>query len=92
MTTTILLSSPLFLFFTKMIACGAAGCLILSLVHIVLDLRMNRGGWKSAKDFCHTSPEDFSNVANTEKFYDETDENNRLIPQRVPVRNFQKNK
>ena len=83
MSHAILLSSSLFLFFGKMVACGFLGCLIMGFIRITIELRMNPKGWKSAKDFCHSNPRDFLDINNKQQ-------NKTLTPSRIPVENSNK--
>lgn len=58
MSTSIILSSHLFLFFAKMFFCGFVGCILLGIVHLIIDIKQNPNGWKFGKEFCDSEEDD----------------------------------
>lgn len=74
MATSIILSSALLLFLGKMLACGILGCVILGLLHMAIDIRMNPEGWKLGKEF--------NDIA------DDDENDKELSLQKVPIRNL----
>lgn len=63
MFTGLLLASPLLLFFGKMFLFGFLGCLLLGLIQMALDIKMNPNGWKFGKEFYRDEDEDIMRFA-----------------------------
>lgn len=65
MSTTLLLQTPVLIFFGKIFACGLLGFFILGLLQALVEIKINPKGWKFGKEFFN--PEDPENVISDEK-------------------------